>query len=49
MIAEAASRGLITTLDPDGCFFGRAWRITPAGCRYIFKSNRDHHNDNPDY
>jgi hypothetical protein len=49
LVAEAASRGLITTLEPDGPFYGRFWRITPAGCSYIFKLNREHHHDNPAY
>jgi len=37
-IAEAASRGLITTeVVPGGCLYGRLWKLTPEGLRFLYQ------------
>lgn len=36
-IAEAASRGFITTLvTPGGSLHGRLWKLTPEGLQFLF-------------
>lgn len=37
-IAEAASRGFVTTaVVPGRDLFGRLWKITPAGCSFLYE------------
>lgn len=39
-VAEAASRGLITTQSWDGSWLKR-WQITPKGCHELFNRGGD--------
>jgi hypothetical protein len=36
-IAEASSRGLLTTqVIPSGTVYGRIWKVTPSGVKFLF-------------
>lgn len=39
-VAEAACRGLITTLNVVTNCYGNKWLVTPKGCKKLFKKRR---------